>query len=96
MDRDLIVAHLNLYAVLQNLEDLVKLDEEMAALTKDWKIVIQFLVRKGPEAYVEFDNGQCRHGAGRHPSPTEPRIKSRANRRVWASTDSAWWAARSN
>lgn len=67
---DLIKAHLNLYAVLQNLEDLVKLDAEMAQLTQNWDISIQFSVRNGPEAYVEFKNGVCRHGRGAHPNPS--------------------------
>ena len=70
MDRDLIKAHLNLYAVLQNLEDLVKLDPEMAALTKTWDVSIQFAVRNGPSAYLEFRDGACRHGMGAHPGPS--------------------------
>ncbi len=70
MDRELIRAHLNLYAVLQNLEDLVQLDTEMAELSRDWDISIQFLVRNGPEAFVEFKNGRCRHERGRHAGPS--------------------------
>jgi len=70
MDRELIRAHLNLYAVLQNLEDLVQLDTEMAELSRDWDISVQFLVRNGPEAFVEFKNGSCRHGRGRHARPS--------------------------
>lgn len=69
MQFGLIKAHLNLYAVLQNLEDLVKLDSESAALTKDWDIVIQFVVRRGPAAWVEFKGGVCRHGIGVHTNP---------------------------
>ncbi len=65
----LIRAHLNLYAVLQNLENLVKLDPEMAEFSKDWRISIQFAVRRGPAAYVEFHEGACRHGRGAHPNP---------------------------
>lgn len=67
---DLIKAHLNVYAVLQNIEELVKLDKEMAQLIKDWDITIQFIVRGGPSAYLEFRQGACRHGRGAHPNPT--------------------------
>ena len=70
MGDELIKAHLNLYAVLQNLEDLVKLDTEIAELSRDWDISIQFLVRNGPEAFVEFKNGVCRHERGRHERPS--------------------------
>lgn len=70
MSTDLIKAHLNLYAVLQNLEDLVKLDPDMAALTKNWDVSIQFSVRNGPTAYLEFRDGACRHAMGAHPGPS--------------------------
>lgn len=66
----LIKAHLNLYAVLQGLEDLVRLDEEMAAKTASWDIAIQFSVRNGPQAHVAFSNGVCTHGRGSRPSAT--------------------------
>ena len=69
MSDALIKAHLNLSAVLQNLEDLVKLDPEMAALTQSWDIAIQFSVSGGPAAFVAFKGGACTHGAGHHPSP---------------------------
>ncbi len=64
-----IKAYLNLHAVLQNLEDLVKLDEEMAQLIKAWDVTIGFVVRNGPSAFLEFKNGACRHGATAHASP---------------------------
>lgn len=67
---DLIRAHLNLHAVLQNLEDLVKLDDEMADLTKDWDVSVQFSVRGGPAAYVAFRNGACSVGRGRGVNPS--------------------------
>jgi hypothetical protein len=70
MTKDLIKAHLNLCAVLQNLEDLVKLDGEMARLVHDWDVVVQFSVRNGPAASVTFKNGNCTHEVGRHPNPT--------------------------
>lgn len=70
MNDNLIKAHLNLHAVLQNLEELVKLDPEMAQLCKDWDIAIQFSVRNGPAAHVTFKDGLCTHGIGQHPCPT--------------------------
>lgn len=69
MSRELIKAHLNLYAVLQNLEELVRLDHEMAELVRTWDVALQFSVRGGPSAYVEFRDGVCRHGRGVHANP---------------------------
>ena len=66
----MIKAYLNLHAVLQNLEDLVKLDGQMAQLTKDWELAVEFSVRNGPSAFLEFKNGVCRHGANAHGNPT--------------------------
>ena len=66
----MIKAYLNLHAVLQNLEDLVKLDEQSARLIKDWEVTIEFIVRNGPSAFVEFKNGVCRHGGTAHENPT--------------------------
>ena len=67
---DIIKAHLNLTAVLQNLEDLVQFDDDMAALTKSWNTSLQFSVFRGPKAYVEFKNGSCRVQKGSHSNPT--------------------------
>jgi hypothetical protein len=59
-----------LYAVLQNLEELVRLDATAAALVKPWNAAIQFNVWGGPAGYLEFAAGACKHGRGRcgHPS----------------------------
>jgi hypothetical protein len=65
-----IKANLNLYAVLQNLDDLLRLDPDAAARAKDWCETIQFSVLGGPEAYLEFKDGACTHGRGKHGSPT--------------------------
>ena len=70
MANELLRANLNLYAVIQNLEDLVKYDEEMNTLAKSWRISIQFSVRRGPKAFVAFENGVCTVGRGKHPSPS--------------------------
>lgn len=70
MNTDLVKAHLNLNAVLVNLEDLVVYDEEMAALSKNWAISIQFIVRNGPRAHITFENGKCTVGRGRRKRPS--------------------------
>jgi hypothetical protein len=59
MSTDLIKANLNLHAVLKNLEDLVRFDEECARNAAGWEISIQFKVRKGPRAYIAFSKGTC-------------------------------------
>lgn len=70
MDRQAILARLNLYAVLQNLEELVRLDPESAALARGWNLSLQLTVRGGPEAYLEFLGGACRHMRGHHAAAT--------------------------
>ena len=69
MDTELIKAHLSLYAVLVNLEDLVALDRESSMLAKDWDISIQFTVGGGPSAHVIFKNGACTVGRGKCKGP---------------------------
>jgi len=70
MSYDLIKANLNLYAVLQNLEDLVAFDPEIAQMAKDWNISIQFIVKNGPKAFIEFKDGVCTHGRGKYKRPS--------------------------
>ncbi len=70
MNRQELLARLNLYAVLQNLEELVRLDQTAAALVKPWDVSLQFGIFGGPAAYLEFAGGACKHGRGRRPSPT--------------------------
>jgi hypothetical protein len=65
MNKELLLSRLNLYAVLQNLEDLVLLDTEMADLCRDWNISIEFIVSGGPRAFVAFEKGACRVGRGK-------------------------------
>lgn len=64
MDYQSILAHLNLRAVLPNLEALVANDDQAAALAKKKNICIRFRVRNGPDAYVKFEQGACRVGQG--------------------------------
>lgn len=67
MQNELVKAHLNLYAVLPNIEELVAFDPEMTQLVATWNIAIEFGVRNGPRAHVVFRDGRCRVGRG----PTE-------------------------
>jgi hypothetical protein len=66
----MIRAYLNLHAVLQNLEDLVKLDPQAACLIRERDLTIDFIVRNGPSAFLEFKDGRCRHGVTAHENPT--------------------------
>jgi hypothetical protein len=70
MSYELLKANLNLYAVLQNLEDLVEYDPEINKMAKDWKVSIQFLVKNGPKLFIEFKDGKCRVGRGKIKRPS--------------------------
>ncbi len=70
MSYEFVKANLNLYAVLRNLEDLPDYDVDIADIIKDWNISIQFSVMNGPCGYVEFKNGKCKFGEGKHASPS--------------------------
>jgi hypothetical protein len=61
-------ARLNLYAVLPNLEDVVRLDPEMARLIAGSRVTVQFVVRGGPKAYVRIADGACTVGKGEAPA----------------------------
>lgn len=65
MDGNLVKAQLNLYAVIKNLEDLIAFDPQMREMAGEWKISVQFIVRGGPSAYIDFRDGACSVGRGR-------------------------------
>lgn len=67
MKDQLTMSCINLYAVLQNMENLVELDNEARRLVADAELSIRFTVRGGPAAILSFKNGRCRFqkGAGR-------------------------------
>ncbi len=64
MNYDNILARLNLYAVLPNLEELVKNDSRAAELARSRDICVQFIVRGGPRAHIRFCQGTCQFGQG--------------------------------
>ncbi|HDO06361.1 MAG TPA: hypothetical protein ENG85_01625 [Bacteroidetes bacterium] len=65
MSQQKIKAGINLYAVLKTLEDLVAYDDVARAIIKNKKICIQFSVKNGHKAWVDFENGQCTVGRGK-------------------------------
>ncbi len=64
MPNELVKAHLNLHAILPNLEELVSFDPEIRQLVGTWDIAVAFAVRGGPQAHVSLRNGQCRVDRG--------------------------------
>lgn len=67
MSYDSIRARLNLYAVLPNLEDVVRDDPQMRALVSAARVTVKFVVAGGPAAYVRFADGACSVGRGSGP-----------------------------
>jgi hypothetical protein len=65
LNEETILATLNLQAVLPNLEELVRHDPVAAGIAAKQDICIQFLVRNGPAAYVQFKKGACTVGNGK-------------------------------
>ncbi len=55
-------ARLNLFAVLPNLEDVVREDAEMRALVADARISVHLNVANGPGTVVRFADGVCAVG----------------------------------
>ena len=55
-------ARLNLFAVLPNLEDVVREDPEMRALVADVRLSVRFIVAGGPSTTVRFAGGACAVG----------------------------------
>jgi hypothetical protein len=70
-DFETVRARLNLLAVLPNLEDVVRLDPEMARLVAGSRVTVQFVVRGGPKAYVRIADGACTVGKGEAPAAAE-------------------------
>lgn len=66
---ELLVANLNLRAVLKNLEDLVEKDPKMKDYCAGWDKSIQFTVWGGPKAFIRFKDGTCQVGDGAMDSP---------------------------
>lgn len=60
MNREQILARLNLHAVLPVLAKIVDFDDEAKAIVKDWHATIQFSLLGGPSMQLKFDNGACR------------------------------------
>lgn len=72
----LTMAHINLYAVLRNLEDLCEMDDEMKELIRNQNMVVQMSVKNGPAARIVLDHGTCQFKKGRGKSNIHLRFKS--------------------
>lgn len=59
MNRELLLANLNLYAVLPRLQQIVQYDEEAKSICKDWNFTLQFSVSGGPLMQLQFNEGKC-------------------------------------
>ena len=60
MKDQLTMSCINLYAILQNMEELAEMDRMASLLIKDVSIAIQFTVKRGPSALLSFENGRCK------------------------------------
>jgi hypothetical protein len=67
MSFEAVRARLHLWAVLPNLEDVVRYDPEMAQLVGERHVTVQFRVARGPAAYVRIADGACTVGRGSAP-----------------------------
>lgn len=70
MSHQLIKAGINLYAILKNLEELVELDSTCQDLIKGKSLTVQFVVKNGPQGWVNFDNNHCTVGQGKIKNPS--------------------------
>ena len=60
MDREQILARLNLLAVLPVMAKVVGFDDEAKRITQGWNATIQFGFLGGPTVQLKFDDGACR------------------------------------
>ncbi|MBN2658491.1 MAG: hypothetical protein JXR86_15635 [Spirochaetales bacterium] len=58
MSRETVMSYINVFAVLKNMEELVRVDSVSEQLIKSRNIAIQFTVHKGPKAVLAFRNGE--------------------------------------
>lgn len=61
MKDELTLSHINLHAILRNLENLCALDEQAMRLCGNKKISIGFFVKNGPKARLGFSAEGCRY-----------------------------------
>jgi hypothetical protein len=57
-------AHINLFALLRNLEDLCEMDEESKSLISGKDLSILFSIKGGPQGRLIFKDGKCRFERG--------------------------------
>lgn len=67
MSKETVMSYINVFAVLKNMEELVRVDSISKELIKKQNIAIQFTVSNGPKAVLEFREGevQLKRGGGK-------------------------------
>jgi hypothetical protein len=76
MSMDYTKAAIHLSAVLRNLEELCVIDEAAQALIAGKQRSIQFIVRSGPTAWLNFSGGACTMSTTGGPNPIKLWFKS--------------------
>ncbi len=60
MNKETILANLNLHAALPRLQELVRYDSEAKEIARDMNAVIRFVVNGGPQVELTFKNGEVK------------------------------------
>ena len=76
MKEPLTLANINIFAILRNLEELWKLDENTRKILEGKDMSIQFIVKNGPRAYLRFKDGACTFNKGQIPCKMKLYFKS--------------------
>lgn len=63
--KDRLLAAINLFAVLRNIESLIAMDEQVAALIQDTELALSFSVAGLPKLGLHMKNGQCKAAVGK-------------------------------
>ena len=63
--REEVMARINLFGVLQSIQELVALDAESRSLIKDSNLTLEFVVRGGIRGALRFSGGACEFIEGR-------------------------------
>lgn len=66
MCKNHVLSHINLFAVLRNIEYLVEKDPETIKLVKNTNLAIQFNIKNGPKGNLAFKNGKAEMKTGKH------------------------------
>ncbi|MCG8571978.1 MAG: hypothetical protein MJB14_17730 [Spirochaetes bacterium] len=67
MSKDLVLSHINLFAVLRNIEYLAENDSETKKIIQNTNIAIQFNIKDGPSGNLSFQAEKAYVREGKHP-----------------------------